>query len=242
LLAALAPSDLALLRAHFTSVTLDRRHPLEYPNKKVEHIYFMEHGIASVVAAGDSGREIEVGLIGCEGVTGLAVILGDDRSPHSTYMQVGGSGQKISVQAFRDAMESSAELRAILLHYTQAFMVQTSHTAVANARGSVEERLARWMLMAHDRVDGDDIALTHEFMAVMLGTRRPGVTEAVQALSRKGLIRTERGLVVIADREGLLKRAGKLYGVPEAEYDRLIGATQATRSAARASLFDERHS
>jgi CRP-like cAMP-binding protein len=223
LLAKIAPADLALLQPHFTSVTLDRRHPLEHPNRKIEHVYFMEHGIASVVAAGDSGRQIEVGLIGCEGVTGLPLILGDDRSPHSTYIQVGGSGQKISMQAFRDALEKSAELRAILLRYTQAFMVQTSHTAVANARGSVEERLARWMLMAHDRVDGDDISLTHEFMAVMLGTRRPGVTEAVQALSRKGLIRTDRGLVVIADREGLLKRAGKLYGVPEAEYDRLMG-------------------
>ena len=105
--------------------------------------------------------------------------------------------RKSPVQAFRDAMESSAELRTILLRYTQAFMVQTSHTAVANARGSVEERLARWMLMAHDRVDGDDISLTHEFMAVMLGTRRPGVTEAVQALSRKELIRTDRGLITV---------------------------------------------
>jgi CRP-like cAMP-binding protein len=223
LLAALAPPDLALLQPHFTSLTLDRRHPLEYPNKKIEHVFFVEHGIASVVAAGDSGRQIEVGLIGCEGVTGLPIILGDDRSPHSTYMQVGGSGQKISAHAFRNALEKSAGLRAILLHYAQAFLVQTSHTAVANARGSVEERLARWMLMAHDRVYGDEIALTHEFLAVMLGTRRPGVTEAVQALSKKGLISTERGLIVIADREGLLKRAGKLYGVPETEYDRLIG-------------------
>ena len=223
LLAALAPSDLALLQPHFTGVTLDRRHPLEFPNKKIEHVYFVEHGIASVVAAGESGRQIEVGLIGCEGVTGLPVILGDDRSPHSTYMQVGGSGQKIPVQAFRNALEKSAELRALLLRYAQSFMVQTSHTAVANARGSVEERLARWILMAHDRVDGDEIALTHEFVAVMLGTRRPGVTEAVQALAKKGLIRTDRGLIIVADREGLLKRAGKLYGVPEAEYDRLIG-------------------
>jgi len=138
-------------------------------------------------------------------------------------MQVGGSGQRISLQAFCDVMDRSAELRAILLRYAQAFMIQTSHTAVANARGSVVERLARWMLMAHDRVDGDNIALTHEFIAVMLGTRRPGVTEAVQTLSRKGFIRTDRGLVVVVDREGLLKRAGKLYGVPETEYDRLIG-------------------
>jgi len=223
LLAKLEPADLALLAENFTSVTLERRYPLELPNRKIEHVYFIEHGIASVVAAGDSGREIEVGLIGCEGLSGLAVILGNDRSPHSTYMQVGGSGQRISLQAFCDVMDRSAELRAILLRYAQAFMIQTSHTAVANARGSVVERLARWMLMAHDRVDGDNIALTHEFIAVMLGTRRPGVTEAVQTLSRKGFIRTDRGLVVVVDREGLLKRAGKLYGVPETEYDRLIG-------------------
>ena len=223
LLAKLAPADLALLAENFTSMTLERRPPLEYPNKKVEHVYFMERGIASVVAAGDSGRQIEVGLIGCEGVTGLPVILGDDRSPHSTYIQIAGGGQKIPVQDFRNAMERSASLRAILMHYTQAFMIQTSHTAVANARGSVEERLARWILMAHDRVEGDDIALTHEFLAIMLGTRRPGVTEGVQALSAKGFIRTDRGLITVIDRGGLLKRAGKLYGVPEAEYDRLLG-------------------
>jgi len=120
-------------------------------------------------------------------------------------------------------MERSASLRSILMHYTQAFMIQTSHTAVANARGSVEERLARWILMAHDRIEGDDIALTHEFLAIMLGTRRPGVTEGVQALSAKGFIRTDRGLITVIDRGGLLKRAGKLYGVPEAEYDRLLG-------------------
>jgi CRP-like cAMP-binding protein len=223
LLAALAPADVALLQGHLVAVTLDRRHPLEHPNRKIEHVYFMEHGIASVVAGGDSGREIEVGLIGCEGVSGLAVILGDDRSPHSTYMQVGGDGQKISAQMFREAMAQSPSLRKILMHYAQAFMVQTSFTAVANAKGSVEERLARWILMAHDRVEGDDIALTHEFLAVMLGTRRPGVTEAVQTLSRKGLIRADRGLVAVVDRDGLLKRAGKLYGGPEAEYERLIG-------------------
>jgi CRP-like cAMP-binding protein len=223
LLAKLPPDDLALLTGHFTSVTLERRASLEHPNKKIENIYFVEQGIASVVVASDSGREIEVGLVGCEGVSGMAVILGGDRSPHATYMQVEGSGQKISVQAFRHAMERSAPLRAMLMHYAQAFMVQTSHTAVSNARGSVEERLARWILMAHDRVEGDNIALTHEFLAVMLGTRRPGVTEAVQALSKKGLIRTNRGLVIVKDRNGLLKRAGKLYGVPEAEYERLLG-------------------
>lgn len=223
LLAQLAPDDLVLLSENFTPVTLERRASLEHPNKKIENIYFVEQGIASVVVASDLGREIEVGLVGCEGVSGMAVILGGDRSPHATYMQVEGSGQKISVQAFRHAMERSEPLRAVLLRYAQAFMIQTTHTAVANARGSVEERLARWILMAHDRVESDNIPLTHEFLAVMLGTRRPGVTEGVQALSKKGLIRTDRGLVVVVNREGLLKRAGKLYGVPEAEYERLLG-------------------
>jgi CRP-like cAMP-binding protein len=96
----------------FQKVTLERRHPLEHPNRKIEHVYFMEHGIASVVAGGDSGRQIEVGLIGCEGVSGLPVILGDDRSPHSTYMQVGGSGQKIpACRMFCEAMANSPSLR-----------------------------------------------------------------------------------------------------------------------------------
>jgi len=222
LLAALAPDDLASLAPHLTPVTLERRKNLECPNKAIQDLYFVEHGIASVVAVGDAKGEI--GLIGCEGVTGIAIILGDDRSPHETYIQVAGDGQRIGAAVMREIIMASPRLRSLLLRYAQSFMIQTAHTAVANVNGSGEQRLARWLLMAHDRIDGDDIPLTHEFIALMLGTRRPGVTEAVRALARRGLIRTERSLITLIDRVGLEKQAGKYYGVPEREYNRMIGS------------------
>jgi CRP-like cAMP-binding protein len=221
LLATLAPADLALLEPQLNQVTLERRKRLELPNKTIQDVYFMEHGIASVVALSDSKGEI--GLIGCEGVSGMAVILGNHRSPHSTFMQVAGDGQRISVAAMRAAMSASPTLQNLLLRYAQSFMIQTAHTAAANVNAPGERRLARWLLMAHDRIDGDEIPLTHEFISIMLGTRRPGVTEAMRSLAHRGLIKTARGLITLIDRVGLEKHAGKYYGVPEAEYTRMIG-------------------
>jgi CRP-like cAMP-binding protein len=223
LLAALLPADLALLEPKLKAVTLDLRTPLEHPDKTVDALYFIEHGIASVVAVTKPQTKGEVGLIGCEGMSGLAVILGDNRSPHSIYMQIGGDGQRIEASAMCDALDRSATLRAVVLRFAQSFMIQIAHTAVANSNAPVEQRLARWLLMAHDRVEGDDINLTHEFLALMLGTRRPGVTEALHALVQRGLIRTRRRTIVLVDRAGLEGHAGRYYGIPEAEYDRMIG-------------------
>ena len=123
----------------------------------------------------------------------------------------------------RQAMQTSPTLQPFLLRYAQAFMIQTAHTALANGRAKIHERLARWLLMAHDRIDGDQLALVHEFLALMLGVRREGVTIALQELEGEGLIRTTRGNITIVDRKGLEKTADGSYGVPEAEFDRLIG-------------------
>ena len=123
----------------------------------------------------------------------------------------------------REAMQDSPAIRICFLHFAQAFMVQAAHTAVANGRGKLEERLARWLLMAHDRLEGDELPLTHEFIALMLNVRRAGVTEALQGLSSRDLISAKRGSVVVNDRAGLKARANGLYGVPESEYLRLTG-------------------
>jgi CRP-like cAMP-binding protein len=165
---------------------------------------------------------VEVGIIGREGMTGLAVLNGSDRSPYSTFMQVGGAGHRMSAHTLRRLLEHTG-LRSAFSRWAQAFMIQATQTTVANARATIEERLARWLLMSHDRVDGDELALTHEFLSLMMGAGRPGVTEAVHALSRKGLIRGGRGMIVILDRDGLLERAGSFYGTPESEYERLLG-------------------
>jgi CRP-like cAMP-binding protein len=216
----LAPADLALLKPRLSAIDLPLRKHLELPNKAIDSVYFLDAGFASVVANGN-GQSIEVGLIGREGMTGLAVVMGADRSPNATYMQLAGHGRKISAADLRDAMSASETLRASFLRYGHAFIVQMSHTALANGRNKVEERLARWLLMARDRNDSNELSLTHEFMSIMLGVRRAGVTVALDVLEKKSLVRVKRGGVTILDRKGLEKMTNGAYGVPEAELKRL---------------------
>lgn len=222
LLAALSPSDLALLEPSLERVELPVRQVLEAPNKPIQNVYFMEQGFASVVGNGSDNHQVEVGIIGREGMSGTAVVIGNHQSPNSTYIQVAGHGQCMPAAALRKALADSPTLQAILRKFVHAFMTQTAYTAIANGRATLEQRLARWLLMAHDRIDGNALALTHEFLALMLGVRRPGVTVALQALEKQGLINPARGQITIVDREGIEKIAGSNYGVPEAELKRLF--------------------
>jgi CRP-like cAMP-binding protein len=210
-LLSLSRSDLDLLAPGLLPVNLPLRRQLEVRNRRIEHVYFIDRGIASVVANGFSHSDIEIGIIGREGVTGLAVIMGADRSPHETYMQVAGDGRRITVPQLRSAIAQSASLQLALLKVGYAFTLQTAQTAVSNGCHKIEERLARWLLMAHDRIDGDDLALTHEFLARMLGVRRPGVTVALKSLEKSGLIRAKRGRILIIDRTGLEDSSNGAY-------------------------------
>ena len=223
LLASLSSNDLDLLEPHLASVTLGIRKHLEKPNRRIDAVYFPESGFASVVAVQSNGKQVEVGLIGREGMTGLPIVLGNHRSPHATYIQAAGTGKCIPSKELRDATRSSLSLRDSLLKYVQAFGVQTTHTAISNAQARMDVRLARWLLMAHDRVGDDTLPLTHEFLSLMLGVRRPGVTEALNALRKQGLISYRRGQITVRNRKGLERTAGETYGIPEAEYRRLIG-------------------
>jgi CRP-like cAMP-binding protein len=223
LLAALQPADLALLEPHLTAVTLALRCSLETPNQPIEDIYFLGAGIASVVAVQSNDTRVEIGLIGREGMSGASVLLGNGQSPHSTYIQAIGAGWRMPAGELRKAVRESASLQRILLKYVQSFMVQTAHTAIANARAKLPERLARWILMAQDRMSGDTLVLTHEFLGLMLAVRRAGVTEALQNLQSRQFIRAQRGMITVLDREGLRGIAGDFYGLPEQEYRRLIG-------------------
>jgi CRP-like cAMP-binding protein len=222
ILSALSSSDSDLLDPHLSPLLMKLRHVCEEPNKSIRHVYFMEEGIASVVAVAKNDKQIEVGIIGPEGMTGIAIVMGNHRSPHSTYVQAAGSARRISVPHLRGAMNSSDTLQPMLLKFAQVFMTQTAHTAIANGRATLEERLARWILMAHDRLEGDDLPLTHEFLALMLGVRRAGVTTTVNAFEVKGLIRAKRGNITVINRDGIEKIAGPYYGVPEAEWQRLM--------------------
>jgi len=210
LLSRLSASDFALIEPHLEPVDLPVRKVLERRGKPIKAICFPESGFASVVADGRK-RPIEVGLIGREGMTGLPVILGNDRNSNEVFMQAAGKGRCLRAGDLRKAIEKSPSLHLSLLRYAHEFLEQTMRTAVANARSKIEERLARWLLMADDRIDGTDLPLTHDFLAMMLGVRRPGVTMAMQGLEREGVVARKRGHVVIIDRQALEKMSNGTY-------------------------------
>ena len=223
LLAKLSPEDWALLSPHLEMVALKERQVLEVPNKPITHIYFVETGVVSVVAVNEEDHRIEVGVIGREGMTGVALVMGDDRAQHSAYLQIAGDGRRMPAATFLEAMNRSPSLRSLMMKSANAFMIQTAHTALANGRAKLEERLARWLLMAHDRLNSDSVPLTHEFLAVMLGVRRAGVTVALHSFERRGFIATRRGQLTLVDRKGIEQVAGSFYGIPETELKRLMG-------------------
>jgi CRP-like cAMP-binding protein len=221
LLNSLTPADLGLLAPSLEELSLPLRTNLESPNKPIEYVHFMETGFASVVGIANGTRS-EVGIIGCEGMTGQAVLHGAGQSPYSTYIQLAGSSKRIAVAELKAALSASPSLHLSLLKSVHCFCIQTGHTAIANGRADIPQRLARWLLMAHDRTLGNDMALTHDFLALMLSVRRAGVTEAIGHLKADGLIDTFRGGVIMVDRKGVEKIAASFYGIPEKEHRRLV--------------------
>lgn len=217
LLTSLSSNDRDLLLPSLRLVDLPVRQMLFEADAIIGDVYFMESGFASVVARAPSGDSIEVGIIGREGMVGVQVILGQKRSPHECYIQVSGTGYVMPADDLWAAMSKSWSLADSLLKFAYAFLIQVTHSALANGRFTIEQRLARWLLMAQDRLVGDDVALTHEFLAMMLGVRRSGVTLALQGLEGRHAIRSLRGHIVIRDRALLEHIAGGCYGRPESE-------------------------
>jgi CRP-like cAMP-binding protein len=209
-LSSLSSADLRLIEPYLEPADLPLRKVLEQRGKPIKVVYFPDTGFASVVADQDK-RPIEVGLIGREGMTGLPLVLGSDRNDNDVYIQASGHGHCIRASHLRQAIDKSTSLHRVMLRYVHAFLNQATRTAVANGRSKIEERLARWLLMAADRVDGPELPLTQEFLAMMLGVHRPGVTVAIQALERERLITKKRSRIVITNRKALEKRANGTY-------------------------------
>ncbi|MDB5713453.1 MAG: Crp/Fnr family transcriptional regulator [Sphingomonadales bacterium] len=223
LLQAMSGDDYAILEPHFKRIPLPVKLQLHAAGRAIDHVYFPEDGIVSIVAVTLDGKSCEVGLFGREGMSETATVLGTDHSPHEAYVQSAGvSGLRLPTQILNNAFEQSPTLRRHLLRYVQAMMVQLS-SSIAAAGQTIEQRLARWLLMCSDRIDGNEVPLTHEFISMMLGVRRPGVTIAIEHLVTNRLIGNRRGVVVIEDRPGLQRLAGGSYGLAETEYERLIG-------------------
>jgi CRP-like cAMP-binding protein len=188
-----------------------------------DHVFFLEDGVCSVVADVDGKLAVELGIVGREGFIGLHAVYGDNIDPFQVIMQVDGSAIRVESDRLRLAMAESEEVGTLMLRYARAFSIQVATTALANGRSKLDERLARWLLMVSDRV-GSTFPITHEFISMMLGVRRPGVTLAVQILEGNGLIRATRGVITIIDRQGLIDLANGAYGFAEKHQHRLLGA------------------
>ncbi|MBY3193313.1 Crp/Fnr family transcriptional regulator [Rhizobium laguerreae] len=210
-----------LLARCLEPVDLRVNHPLVLPHKPIEHVCFIESGLASMVAESADGKSVEIRHIGREGIAGYPVVLGVNQTPNKTFMQVPGFGLQVATEEFAPILEHS-EVRQLLLRYVHTCELQLAHSALAAAKFNMHQRLARWLLMCHDRIDGNDLPLTHEFLALMLGVRRAGVTDELHILEGMHAIKSTRGNVRITDRNKLIEIAGGCYGVPEQEYERLI--------------------
>ena len=223
LLAALPPEALERLRPGLQRVELPFDKTLYPADGAVEAVLFPESGMLSLLATLEGGDQVEVGIVGREGLVGLPLVFGDDRSLVEARVQQEGTALRIGAASFRAAMEESAALREVLHRYALAFQAQVTMTAACNARHPIEQRLARWLLIAHDRAGADEFAMTHEFMAMMLGVRRPGVSLAAGVLNKAGLIRYVRGRMAITDRPGLEAASCECYHAVRREFGRLLG-------------------
>jgi CRP-like cAMP-binding protein len=222
LLRALSPDDLDPLRARLETVPLPQKQTLSSPGTSIDHVYFPQEGMVSLVQPLDGGTTIEVGMIGNEGLVGTPVLLGADSSPLEAVVQIAGSALRMSASAFREEVGCRAGLLGVLLRYAQALHVQVSLTAACNGRHTIPERLARWLLTAHDRSPSDQLPLRHEFLSQMLGVRRAGVTVALGTLKVAGLIRNSHAQVHIIDRLGLEAASCDCYSTVRDEYARLL--------------------
>jgi CRP-like cAMP-binding protein len=223
LLALLRSADYARLRPHLEPVALEYRQSLYRANKPIDAVYFIESGVGSLVNTMTDGRAAEVGTVGNEGIVGLPIVFGDERAPTSVYIQVPGEGLKLPVKTFLRELSQSPTMQAVFLRYAHAFFNQVAQSAACNHFHTLQQRCCRWLLMTQDRMPGNEFLLTQEFLAMMLGVQRTGVTAAAGALQRAGLITYTRGNVNVLDRRGLKRLSCECYNVSKREFDRLLG-------------------
>jgi CRP-like cAMP-binding protein len=221
LLAIMSEDDLALIWPFLEPVDLKLRQSLAKPRHTIDHVYFIDEGMVSVVVKTAADNEAEIAVIGSEGAVGCAAFLEAGRSSQNIYKQVAGKGRRIETARLQSAMKASETLRRLLLQYLHTLIMQQDETALSAAHGFIRQRLARWLLMAQDRL-GAQLHLTHDFLGVMLAVRRAGVTTALTQFSNEGLIVTSRGHINVIERERILAIAGPFYGGPSAEYARLF--------------------
>jgi CRP-like cAMP-binding protein len=223
LLAQLPPAELAWMMPRLERVELASRQVLLRPEQVIDAVYFHESGWTSIIQLLSDGGAAEVGHAGREGMVGLPLLFGVNTSAVESMVQAPGTALRMGANEFRMALERCPAFRALLLRYALAFNEEVAQTAACNGRHVLEQRLARWILMAHDRSDSDDFPMTQDFMAMMLCVHRPGVTAAIGRLQRGGHIRAERGRITVTDRKGLEEAVCECYGMVRSRFEALLG-------------------
>ncbi len=218
LLRRLPDAELELLRPRLEPVELKLKTLMFIPDGPVDSVFFVESGTVSMLAALEDGAQVEVGLVGREGMIGLPLLFGAPTSPVEAIVQASGTASRLPAAAFRTALAELPSLSGLLLRYVDAFHHQVAQTAACNGRHQIEQRLARWILMTHDRIEDDRLVMTQEFMSHMLGVQRPGVNLAVRTLQQAGLVQREKGQLRILDRSGLEAAACECYGAVQRRY------------------------
>jgi CRP-like cAMP-binding protein len=223
LLRALPLESLERLWPQLESVPLQPKRVLHYPQTPMKHLYFPEEGLVSIVAHAGEGKSIEGWLVGREGFIGIPILLGEDVPSHRRVVQIGGSALRIRADAMQQAMEDMRPVRDLFLYYVHVVLMQTAQLSACNAAHSVQQRVARWLLMAQDHSGKDALPLTHDILARMLGIRRATVTDCIISLERSGMLEKARSLIQIVDRDRLKEAACPCYGMIRIAEKRLLG-------------------
>jgi CRP-like cAMP-binding protein len=228
LLRGLPREEHELLAPHLESISLTVGQVICEVNAPVEYVYFPENGVISHLSVMTDGSAVETATIGHEGMSGIAVFHGVDRTPEHAFVQVPGEAERMSAEAFRRVIKQTPVLDALLGRFTVALITLIGQNSGCNRKHSVLRRCARWMLMSHDRVGRDGFELTHHVLSQMLGVRRASVTEAALALSQAGAIEYRRGFVNVLDRQALERASCECYWIIHHAFDRLLGRGTAT--------------
>jgi CRP-like cAMP-binding protein len=224
ILAALPADEMERLLPHLKPITLEYKQVLYEPHKALRYSYFPEDSVISMVTTLIDKTVVEVGLAGREGMVCVATFLGAYSTPHQGVVQVAGSAMRIKASVLQDEFQRGGKFQGLLLRHTQAHLVQIAQTAACNRLHALEARLSRWLLMVHNRVDGDEFLLTQDVISMMLGAQRTGVTETAGGLQKKGIISYSRGRITILDRHKLEETSCECYWIVKDEYDGLTAA------------------
>ena len=222
LLEALPASDYERLAVHLEHVSLALGDVLYEPGSKMRYVYFPTTAIVSLLYVMEDGASAEIAIVGNEGILGISLFMGGESTPSRAVVQSAGYGYRMKAQLLKDEFGRFGPLMHLLLRYTQALITQMAQTAVCNRHHSVDQQLCRWLLLSLDRLASNELTMTQELIANMLGVRREGVTEAAGKLQQAGLVRYRRGKITVLDRAGLIKRSCECYQVVKKEFDRLL--------------------